>query len=43
MLAAGAAGTGLLVIGGADRGLRALLFLPFWLGALGVLQARAHT
>jgi len=43
MLALGAAGAGLLILTGADRGLRAFLLLPFWAGALGVLQARAHT
>ena len=26
-----------------DRGWRAILFVPFWAGALGVLQARGHT
>jgi hypothetical protein len=43
MLAVGAVGAGLLLLAGAGPGLRALLFLPFWVGALGVLQARAHT
>jgi len=43
MLGLGAAGAGVLILTGADRGLRAFLFLPFWGGALGVLQARTHT
>jgi hypothetical protein len=43
MLAVAVAGAVLLLLAGADRGLRALLFLPFWVGALGMLQARAHT
>jgi len=33
----------LLVMLGVDRGWRALLVVPFWAGALGILQARAHT
>ncbi len=32
-----------LVLADADRGWRALLVVPFWAGALGVFQARAHT
>lgn len=32
-----------LIASGSPRAWRALLFLPFWLGALGVLQARAKT
>lgn len=32
-----------LLAGGQPRPWRALLFLPFWLGALGILQARAKT
>ena len=43
MLAVGVAGAGFLLLAGAGPALRALLFLPFWVGALGVLQARAHT
>lgn len=43
MLAVGAVGAGLLLLAGAGPGLRVLLFPPFWVGALGVLQARAHT
>lgn len=43
MLTVGAAGAAVLVLSGAGPGPRAVLFLPFWIGALGVLQARAHT
>jgi hypothetical protein len=32
-----------LVLFGADRGLRVVLFLPFMMGAVGLLQARDHT
>jgi len=32
-----------LAAAGAPRGLRLLLFLPFALGAVGLLQARDHT
>ena len=42
-LAAGVAILALLLMLGADRGWRALLVVPFWAGALGILQARAHT
>ena len=42
-LAAGVAILALLVMLGVDRGWRALLVVPFWAGALGILQARAHT
>ena len=43
LLAVGlAAGVG-LQLAGADRGLRLVLFLPFFAGALGLLQARDHT
>ncbi len=42
-LAAGVAILALLLMLGVDRGWRALLVVPFWVGALGVLQARAHT
>jgi len=42
-LAAGVAILALLLMLGVDRGWRALLVVPFWAGALGILQARAHT
>ena len=42
-LAAGVAILALLLALGVDRGWRALLVVPFWTGALGILQARAHT
>ncbi|MBI2160103.1 MAG: hypothetical protein HYU25_06980 [Candidatus Rokubacteria bacterium] len=42
-LAAGVAILILLLMLGVDRGWRALLVVPFWVGALGVLQARAQT
>ncbi len=42
-LAGGGVLLALLLLLGVDRGWRALLVVPFWAGALGVLQARAHT
>ena len=33
----------LLVLLGADRGVRLVLFAPFFAGAVGLLQARDHT
>lgn len=42
-LAAGVAILTLLLMLGVDRGWRAVLVVPFWVGALGILQARAHT
>jgi len=42
-LGAGVAILALLLMLGVDRGWRALLVVPFWAGALGILQARAHT
>ncbi len=42
-LAAGVAILALLLMLSVDRGWRALLVVPFWTGALGILQARAHT
>ena len=42
-LAVGVAILALLLMLGVDRGWRALLVVPFWAGALGILQARAHT
>jgi hypothetical protein len=43
LLALGLVAAGDLVLTGADRGLRAALFLPFLGGAVGLLQARDHT
>jgi hypothetical protein len=42
-LAIGLGGLALLFGLGADRGWRAALFLPFWIAALGLLQARERT
>ena len=42
-LAAGVAILLVLLLLDAGRGWRTILALPFWAGALGVLQARAHT
>jgi len=43
LLVAGAGLAALLVGIQADRPWRLLLFLPFWAGAVGVLQAREKT
>ncbi len=43
MLAAGAGVALALVFGGATRWWRLSVFFPFWVGALGVFQARAGT
>jgi hypothetical protein len=43
MLALGAALAAVLTARGAAPWWRASLFVPFWLGALGLLQARAGT
>jgi hypothetical protein len=43
MLVLGLAATAALVLTGADRGLRVILFLPFMGAAVGLLQARDHT
>jgi len=43
MLAAGVGVVVALVAFGADRGWRLLALLPFWVGALGLLQAHANT
>jgi hypothetical protein len=43
LLAAGVGIAALLVATGAPRVWRLALFLPFWVGALGVLQAREKT
>jgi hypothetical protein len=42
-LAVAVAALGLLLAGDASRGWRALLLVPFWLGTLGLVQARRHT
>jgi len=42
-MAIGVVGAAGIAVGGAPRGLRLALFLPFYLGAVGVLQARDHT
>ncbi len=42
-LAAGVALALALMVTGVDRWWRVGLFVPFWVGALGVFQARAHT
>jgi len=42
-LAAGVVILTALVVAGAGRGWRALVVVPFWLGALGVVQARSQT
>lgn len=42
-LAVGIVALVVLLLSGADRGWRAALFVPFWAGALGLCQARAHT
>jgi hypothetical protein len=43
LLAAGVAAAVLLIAFGVPRPLRLALFALFWIGALGVFQARAHT
>jgi len=48
LLGAAALGLGVvalaaLLVAGVDRGWRLALFVPFWFGALGSLQARGHT
>jgi hypothetical protein len=42
-IAVGVAAAVLMLVSGADRGLRVILFLPFALGAIGLLQARDAT
>ena len=42
-MAIGILGAAGLAVGGAPRGVRLALFLPFYLGAVGMLQARDHT
>lgn len=43
LLAVGVAAATALVLGGAPRGWRLALFLPFWAGGLGFFQARDCT
>lgn len=43
MLAVGAGIALALILAGVDRWWRIGLFLPFWIGALGVFQAREKT
>ena len=43
ILAVGASLALTLILIGAPRPWRLTLFLPFWMGALGVFQARANT
>jgi hypothetical protein len=42
-LVLGATGAGVLILSRLNRWWRALLFIPFWQGALGVFQAREKT
>jgi hypothetical protein len=42
-MAIGIVGAAAVAAGGAPRGLRLALLLPFYLGAVGILQARDHT
>jgi hypothetical protein len=42
-MAVGVVGGALLITGGLPRGARLFLFLPFYMGAVGVLQYRDHT
>jgi len=43
ILAVGIVALVVLLMRGADRGWRVALLVPFWAGALGLSQARAHT
>jgi hypothetical protein len=43
LLAAGGVGAALLIASGQPRAWRLVAFAPFWLGALGVFQAREKT
>ena len=43
MLAVGVGITAALILTGVSRGWRVGLFLPFWMGALGLFQAREKT
>ncbi|HEV8643409.1 MAG TPA: hypothetical protein VGV13_20205 [Methylomirabilota bacterium] len=42
-LAVGVAAVAALIIGGAARGWIVLAVVPFWVGALGLIQARERT
>jgi hypothetical protein len=42
-LAAGLILAAVFVVGGVERKWRAVLFIPLWIGALGVFQARQRT
>ena len=42
-LVAGSVVLVVLLMSGVGRGWRVALWVPFWAGALGILQARAHT
>jgi hypothetical protein len=42
-LAVGVAAVAALIIGGAGRGWIVLAVVPFWVGALGLVQARERT
>ncbi len=43
MLAVGVGIAVALILAGVEHWWRVGLFVPFWVGALGVFQARAHT
>jgi hypothetical protein len=43
LLGAGLAAAAILIACGAPRPLRLALFAPYWIAALGLFQARAHT
>lgn len=43
LLALGLVATVVLLVSGADRGIRVALVVPFLAGAIGLLQARDHT
>jgi hypothetical protein len=43
MMAIGLVAVGALIVAGAARGWGLAAFLPFWLGALGLIQARERT
>ena len=42
-LAAGVIAAGVLIVAGVSPGWLALLFIPFWYGSLGLVQAREKT
>ena len=43
LLAIAVGGAALMIAGGLPRGFRVLLAVPFYLGAVGILQYRDHT